>query len=257
MCRCLNALMAFYSRFISLAIKHGSTQFFFLKCPVPSQKYDSCYQIVRFYVCWAIFLCNSSVFLLFRFFSSKSWCISPSLCLWPGIVAVMSIYDYCTVLHYCLLLIIYKYSFCRFFNCVLFSIVTFWLSLKCHGVMAYTALDAFPVDKPTLLGGHVIASAFDWCLDFSLPSRFTRFENRNLNYYRFKLTPLTRFVSRMSLTYASFESDQLNNMDVWDIWSVLTNLLRNFNGKSFTLSKIKRKDANENNLSKIMLSLLM
>ena len=51
-----------------LAIKLGSTHHLFKKCPVRSQDYGSCYQIVRIWMLhWRLFCCIS-VFLLFVFF---------------------------------------------------------------------------------------------------------------------------------------------------------------------------------------------
>lgn len=48
----------------------GSTHHFFINFPVPSQRYGKCYQIVRFYITWLLFLfalrcpCYSFVFVL-------------------------------------------------------------------------------------------------------------------------------------------------------------------------------------------------
>ena len=50
-----------------LAIKPGSTHHVSLKCPVSSEEYDYCYQIVRFYVIGVCFYCTL-VFLLFLSF---------------------------------------------------------------------------------------------------------------------------------------------------------------------------------------------
>ena len=49
--------------------------FFFLKFYVPNQKYGSCYQIVRFYVCWCLFLLHFGVPVV-PLFTSDSWYVS-------------------------------------------------------------------------------------------------------------------------------------------------------------------------------------
>ena len=50
--------MLSYKREVELAIKPCSTH---LKYPVTIREYDSCYQIVRFNVCWRLFLLQFNV----------------------------------------------------------------------------------------------------------------------------------------------------------------------------------------------------
>ena len=49
-----------YKREVCVALKQGLINHLSLKCPISSQEYVSCFQIVRFYVCWS-FCCSSMV----------------------------------------------------------------------------------------------------------------------------------------------------------------------------------------------------
>ena len=54
---------------VSLATKSGKIHPFFIKCPVQSQEYGSCYQIIRFYVCCIVAcFCYTSGLLWLRWF---------------------------------------------------------------------------------------------------------------------------------------------------------------------------------------------
>lgn len=83
--------------------KLSSTHHCIWKYSVPNQEKDSCYQIVRFYVCWRLLLLHFivSVVSLFCPYTCYSWCFSSGFHLKPGFGFYQTIYYFLQAVYYC------------------------------------------------------------------------------------------------------------------------------------------------------------